>query len=237
MTAKIWAIVPAGGHGARMKLAKAKQYLMLSGSPVIEHSIKRLASVSAISRIVVGIANDDKLWEKLDFKHQKLLARVDAGTRRADTVANCLQFIVEQGGKDDWALVHDAVRPCVRPNEVQHLINEVLQDDIGGILALPLSDTLKRGSEDEDPRIVETVPRDHLWRAMTPQMFKVSALLAAIGDAKKAKCHITDEASAIEAAGKQPILVPCSPDNIKITYPQDLKMAEMILSTQLESAQ
>lgn len=217
-----------------MNMAEAKQYLLLAGRPIIEHSIKRLASVSAISSIVVGVASNDESWPILDFEHEKLLARVDAGTQRVDTVANCLQFIVEQGGEDDWALVHDAVRPCVRPNEVQHLINEVLQDGDGGLLALPLSDTLKRGNQEQGSRIIETISRDNLWRAMTPQMFKVSELLAAIGQTSKTRHQITDEASAMEAVGHQPLLVPCSPDNIKITYPQDLKMAEMILSTQLQ---
>ena len=236
MAAKIWAVIPAGGLGARMNSAKAKQYLMLNERPVIAHTLARLASVPAINRLVVGVASDDKLWRKLDIRHDKPISTVDAGLTRADTVGNCLKFIIDQGGADDWALVHDAVRPCVRADEVQGLIAQVLRDDRGGILALPLSDTLKRSNEGQDARIIETVPRDNLWRAMTPQMFKVSALLGAIEQANKAKRNITDEASAMEALGMQPLLLPCSPDNIKITYPQDLQMAEMILRTQLGAA-
>lgn len=218
-----------------MKTTEAKQYLLLDEKTVIEHTLSRLSVVPVIEKIVIGVAKNDAVWQTLHCQYETLMICVEAGPQRVETVENCLRAIVDKGGENDWALVHDAARPCVRPDEVQRLIDQVLVADTGGILAVPISDTLKRGSDDQQAKIVETVPRDQLWRAMTPQMFRVGELLAAIEHAAKHRFHITDEASAMELTGFQPLLIPCSPDNIKITFPDDIQFAEMILRAQAQT--
>jgi len=237
MNHKIWAIVPAGGTGSRMNTVIPKQYLALNGRSVIEYTLGRLCKCDSVSQLVVGIANNDVHWPQLTFENKKPAAVVEAGVERVDTVENCLRFIIQQGGAEDWALVHDAARPCVRAVEIEALIEAVSEHTQGGILAVPLTDTIKRsGKAGMVGRILETVPRDELWRAMTPQLFKAGDLLRAIKNARSRGVPVTDEASAMEAAGVQPLLVPCSPDNIKITLPQDIQFAQMILQAQQEEA-
>lgn len=239
MSTRIWAVVPAGGSGSRMNATVPKQYLLLNGAPILHHTLNRLSQVESIAGLVVGIARGDEYWQKSAFIHPKLVATVEAGEHRVDTVLNCLLELEKRGAStaDDWALVHDAARPCVRPDEIARLMNTCLRERSGGILALALSDTIKRAiNVDGSLRVKQTVSRDNLWRAMTPQLFKISDLLAAIQSAKSNKLEITDEASAMEAAGFQPLIVPCSSDNIKITYPEDLRLAEMILAVQKSTA-
>ncbi len=237
MSGKIWAVVPAGGVGSRMNSAIAKQYLALHGRPLILRTLERLFEVSDIDALVLGVAVDDAHWPALAYQHSKLAAVVTAGAERVDTVAQCLRYIVEQGGENDWALVHDAARPCVRSEDIRALIKTVLQQQRGGILAVPLSDTIKRGVPDREIACVEkTVSREHLWRAMTPQMFPVGTLLSAIEAGQRSGYEMTDEASAMEACGEKPLLLPCAPDNIKITLPQDLALAGMILRAQQDDA-
>ena len=232
MTKRVWAVVPAGGVGSRMGTALPKQYLRLMGTPVIQYTLERLCECASVDRLVLGISRNDPHWAALGYQHPRLAAVVDAGQERVDTVENCLRAIEEQGGAEDWALVHDAARPCVRPDEIDRLIDTVRQRGEGGILAVRVSDTIKRSHRESTPRILETVPRDALWRAMTPQLFRVGELLNAIQHAREAGAVITDEASAMEAAGVQPLLLSCSPDNIKITLPRDIQFAEMILRAQ-----
>lgn len=233
MVAKIWAVVPAGGVGTRMNCEVPKQYLQLAEQPVIVHTLDRLCRMQSVDCLVVGVAKQDKHWRSLEYQSSKLAGVVDAGKERVDTVENCLKHIVANGGQNDWALVHDAARPCVRTTEIQYLIDTVLRLNKGGILAVPLSDTIKRGVPDSgDALILETVLRDNLWRAMTPQIFKVAELLSSIELARAKSLLLTDEASAIEAVGGQPLLVVCSPDNIKITLPQDIALARLILEAQ-----
>ena len=234
MAAKIWAVIPAGGAGTRMAAEQPKQYLMLYRKPMIEHTLTRLAGINEIDRLVVGIAKSDTQWQELDFPSKQRVTPVEAGRQRVDTVENCLRYIVRAGGRKDWALVHDAARPCVRPMEIRNLLKAVIQTDSGGLLALPMSDTLKRGIRVDvhSVRAIDTIPRENLWRAMTPQMFKVGSLLSAIEYARQQGIEMTDEASAMEATGMQPLLIPCSPDNIKITLPNDIQFAEMIIKAQ-----
>lgn len=233
MARRIWAVIPAGGVGSRMDAKVPKQYMLIDAQPMLLRTLKRVCDIESVSKLVIGIAKEDAHWPRLSFSHPKLAEIVNAGASRVDTVLNCLLKIESLGAADDWALVHDAARPCVRQAEVSGLINTCLSENTGGILALPLSDTIKRAQAASRPsRIETTVSREHLWRAMTPQLFKVGELLSAIQSAKKSGANITDEASAMEAAGFQPLLVPCSPDNIKVTYPQDITFAEMILKTQ-----
>jgi len=233
MRARIWAVIPAGGVGSRMHRTTPKQYLMLGGMSVIEHTLARLSQLDSVARIMLGVSKFDSHWSRLNYHHVKLAGVVEAGAERVDTVENCLQQIIAQGGEQDWALVHDAARPCVRAGDIQTLIDCVIETRQGAILAVPLSDTIKRGSATSGVASIEqTVPRENLWRAMTPQMFKVGALLSAIQYARKAGVELTDEASAMEATGGAPLLIPCAPDNIKITLPQDIAMAETILLAQ-----
>lgn len=233
MRQKIWAIVPAGGIGSRMNSAIPKQYLPLNGCTVIEQTLARLCACDSVNQLLIGIAKNDTYWQQSGFENKKLTAVVEAGAERVNTVENCLRYIEQQGGAEDWALVHDAARPCVRVAEMDALIEAVVGHAEGGILAVALSDTIKRGEQtDTANKILQTVPRDDLWRAMTPQLFKVGDLLSAIQTARARNVLITDEASAMETAGVQPLLIPCSPDNIKITLPQDIQFAQMILQAQ-----
>ncbi len=234
MAVKIWAVIPAGGVGTRMLAGQPKQYLSLHRKPLVEHTIARLARVPQIDRMVIGIAKSDTQWRNLDFPEKQHVTPIEAGSQRVDTVENCLRYIIREGGQQDWALVHDAARPCVRPSEIQNLIEAIIQANSGGLLALPMSDTLKRGAQVDSQavRVIDTIPRENLWRAMTPQMFKVGELHAAIVRARGQGVQITDEASAMEAFGVQPLLIPSSPDNIKITHPDDIRFADMILSAQ-----
>ncbi len=235
--AKIWAVVPAGGVGLRMNATIPKQYLPLIGGCVIEHALRRLCDCDLVTQLVIGVARNDTHWPQLGFEHEKLGAVVNAGPERVDTVENCLNHIVQLGGEADWALVHDAARPCVRIADINTLIEKVIGLADGGILAVPLSDTIKRsGQVGLSNTIEQTVPRDDLWRAMTPQLFKVGALLEAIQSSRAGGVLITDEASAMETQGAQTLLIPCSPDNIKITLPQDIQFAKMVLQAQDEEA-
>ncbi len=234
MPPRVWGVIPAGGVGKRMGGTIPKQYLSLLGAALIQRTLERIGAVPAVNALVVGIAKQDSFWGALAFEHPKLSAVVDAGAERMDTVANCLTNISKMGGDKDWALVHDAVRPCVRIEDVERLIAAVNTRD-GGILAVPLSDTIKRGGRQDKAgksQIDATVSRQGLWRAMTPQLFRVDDLLNAIQQAKREGKDITDDASAMEAAGFKPSLISCSPDNIKITLPQELAFAEMILNAQ-----
>jgi len=216
-----------------MNSALPKQYLDMQGRSVIARTLDRLLAVNELDALVVGISGQDEYWRALAYESTRPLEVVSAGLERVDTVANCLNYIVACGGEHDWALVHDAARPCVRVDEIEQLIQVVRKTGQGGILAVPLSDTVKRSVVDTQPsRIRQTVPRTHLWRAMTPQLFKVGDLLSAIKAAQAASLEITDEASAMEFAGEQPLLLVCSPDNLKITLPQDLVLASLILQAQ-----
>lgn len=230
-------MVPAGGTGSRMHAAIPKQYLRVDGRPVIEHTLERICQSPLVDQVVVGIAQADLNWAELEYNNYKLAAVVAAGAERSDTVENCLQYIVECGGEGDWALVHDAARPCVREADIKRLVESVIGHADGGILALPLSDTIKRGGRNFAASVIlETVSRDGLWRAMTPQLFVVGELLSAICQARVNGLSLTDEASAMEETAARIVLVPCSPDNIKITLPQDIHFAEMILRAQQHEA-
>ena len=216
-----------------MNAAIPKQYLPVGGRLVIEHTLARICQCSSVNRVVVGIASADLEWPQLNLNYEKLTAVVEAGTERSDTVANCLRYIVGHGGEADWVLVHDAARPCIRVSDIERLLAAVIGYADGGILALPLSDTIKRGGQNTTARIIlETVSREGLWRAMTPQLFKAGELLSAIEQARLSGVSLTDEASAMELTAAQTMLVSCSPDNIKITLPQDIQFAEMILHGQ-----
>ena len=228
------ALVPAAGSGSRMHAlsgrAMPKQYLPLAGQPMIRHALATLCAVPAIAKVFVVLAPDDALWpaDAMAALGPKLHVLRCGGDTRAQSVANGLRAMAnELGGEaeigDDWVLVHDAARPCLTVVMVETLIAEVGEDDAGGLLAVPVADTLKRA--DENGRVHQTVPRDGLWQAQTPQMFRHRLLLDALDFAPQ----VTDEASAIETLGHLPRLVAADASNLKVTYPLDLQLAEWIL--------
>ena len=220
---EFYALVPAAGLGARMGHELPKQYLPLAGQPMIAHALNTLCSSPDISTVFVVLAPDDKLFHTYDWSRfgDKLQPLFCGGERRSDTVLNGL--IASELEPDDWVLVHDAARPCLTQERLAKLIAELRDDAVGGILAVPVADTLKRA--DDMGRIARTEDRAGLWQAQTPQMFRAGLLAQALQSAPQ----VTDEASAIEALGLHPKLVPGEPTNFKVTYPQDLLLAELLL--------
>lgn len=227
---KYWGIVPAAGVGKRMQADRPKQYLSLNGTTVIEQTLMRLLQVTQISAVVVAISNEDPYWPKLDISKNTRIITAAGGKERADSVLSALHLIADQASEDDWVLVHDAARPCVTAKDIELLINELNAHDVGGILALASHDTLK--SVNEDLTIRDTVDRTKIWRALTPQMFRYSALRNALQEAADKGWIMTDDASAMELQGKQPMIIAGRADNIKITRPEDLALAQFYLEQQ-----
>jgi 2-C-methyl-D-erythritol 4-phosphate cytidylyltransferase len=225
---KFWGIVPAAGVGKRMQADRPKQYLELAGKTVIEQTLSRLLQADVFEAIAVAISSDDPYWPQLPIaKHEKILTAA-GGKERADSVLSALKSISSKASDDDWVLVHDAARPCITPSDIHHLIACLIHDDVGGILALSSHDTLKNV---QDGRIAGTLDRNHIWRALTPQMFRYGLLKNALKEAE-GNPAITDEASALELKGLQPKIVEGRPDNIKITRPEDLPLAQFYLEQQ-----
>jgi 2-C-methyl-D-erythritol 4-phosphate cytidylyltransferase len=230
---EIWALVPAGGRGLRMQAPLPKQYLPLLGRPVILHTLERLCTHPRVRGVMAGISDQDRHWQALIpmiANLPKFLGKYSGGETRAHTVLNGLKALSKHAKSEDWVLVHDAVRPCLRHADVDNLISAVGDGPEGGLLAFPVSDTVKR--VDNEGRVVETVRREGLWRAATPQMFRIGALANALESALLRRIEITDEASAIEATGGHPRVVACHADNIKITLSEDLALAELYLKQQ-----
>ena len=221
---KFVALVPAAGSGSRMGGSLPKQYLPLLDRPLIEHTLRALALHPRIERVYVVLPPDDKVWDELDIRNGKLTVLRCGGEARAQSVANGLKAIAAEVAADDWILVHDAARPCLRVEHIDRMLAELADDEVGGILAVPVADTLKRSGAGQ--RIAETVPREGLWQAQTPQMFRHGLLLKAL---EAAGSLVTDEASAIEFMGLQPKLVEGDARNLKVTYPRDLELAVLIL--------
>lgn len=224
----LWAVVPAAGVGKRMNADIPKQYLPLAGATVIEQTLSRLLEIPGLSGIVVAIGADDGWWQSTVYANHDKVYRVDGGSERADSVFNALKYLQTVADDDDWAVVHDAARPCVRHTDIDRLIDSCKTDPVGAILGMPVRDTMKQA--DADQRISATLPRENLWHAFTPQMFRFGILTDAIERALEAGYQVTDEASAMEFAGYLPLLVEGSADNIKITRPEDLALAEFYLS-------
>ena len=223
---KIFALVPAAGQGTRIGEAVPKQYLPLAGKPMMFHSIEALAAVPRITRIHVCLSPLDRHWGAHDWSalSDKVEAIFCGGVHRADTVLNALKHLESRIAKDDWVLVHDAARPCINTELVEQFLDELADDQVGGLLAMPLSDTLK--SADENLRVAATIPRRNLWRAQTPQMFRYELLRRGL----EKKPGATDEAEAVESIGySAPRLVQGESTNIKVTFAEDLAIAEMIL--------
>jgi 2-C-methyl-D-erythritol 4-phosphate cytidylyltransferase len=217
------ALVPAAGFGARMGHESPKQYLPLAGQPMIFHALTTLCACEQISTVFVVLSPEDTQFRLHDVSRfgLKLQPLYCGGATRAESVLNGL--LAAEIEPDDWVLVHDAARPCLTQNHLHKLINELRDDVVGGLLAVPVADTLKRA--DAAGRVLRTESREQLWQAQTPQMFRAGLLARALQQDKE----VTDDASAIEALGYQPKLVACEPTNFKVTYPQDLLLAELLL--------
>ena len=217
-----WAVIPAAGVGARMAADRPKQYLQLGGRSILEHSISCFLDHPGLMGLVVSVAFDDPFWPSLPCAADPRVVRVDGGRERADSVLNALLHLHAQGAADDdWVLVHDAARPNLSREDLNKLLSELADDPVGGLLAVPARDTLKR--VDKQGRAVETVDRSLIWQAYTPQMFRLGALHRALADSLVADATITDESSAMEWAGLAPRLIEGRSDNIKVTRPEDLE--------------
>ena len=217
------ALVPAAGYGARMGHELPKQYLPLAGQPLIFHALSTLCASPEIATVFVVLAPDDTQFHSYDWSRfgDRLQPLFCGGATRAESVLNGL--LASELEPDDWVLVHDAARPCLTQAHLAKLIAELRDDEVGGILAVPVADTLKRA--DEGQRIAHTEERAGLWQAQTPQMFRAGLLAQALQQCSQ----VTDEASAVEALGLRPKLVLSESTNFKVTYPQDIRMAELIL--------
>lgn len=216
------ALIPAAGHGSRFGSATPKQYLLLAGRPLLAHTLDVLCGCAGIDDVAVVISPGDEWFDGFVWPERVQVLRV-GGASRAESVANGLAALAAD--EDDWVLVHDAARCCLSPDALQRLLDDVGDDAIGGILAQPVADTVKQGKVG---RIAATVPRDGLWLAQTPQMFRAGLLAEALQDA--ANPAITDEASAIELLGHAPRLVVGEAQNFKVTWPGDLALAGAILA-------
>ena len=224
-----WIIVPAAGVGSRMGTACPKQYLPLAGKTVIENTLERLLALPDIAGIVVALSEDDQYWADLPLARHPAIYRILGGAERCHSVLNALEFLSDKASSDDWVLVHDAARPCVALGNMRELIAAVKDHPVGGILGVPVSDTLKQV---ESKIIQTTADRSLLWHAQTPQIFRFELLRNCLQRALAEDKVITDESSAVEVYGYQPIMVQGRSDNIKITRPEDLAIAAMLLQQQ-----
>ena len=224
-----WALIPAAGVGKRFGGQTPKQYLDLGGRTVIDHVLGIFAEHPAISGCVVALGPEDGWWSDSLFAAHPRVSRAPGGRERSDSVANGLALLAEIADAEDWVLVHDAARPCLAKADLETLIAELADEPVGALLAVPVHDTVKRAQGD---RVAETVPRAALWRAYTPQVFRLGLLRRALADAAAKGIAVTDEASAIELLGLRPRLIEGRPDNIKITRPDDLPLAQFFLRQQ-----
>lgn len=222
----LWCVVPAAGRGARFGGGVPKQYLPLAGKPLLLHTLERLAAHPRIAGLMVALAADDPHWPGVAALHGKPVSTCIGGGERADSVLAGLHALRAETDEDDFVLVHDAARPCVRADDITRLI--ALGVAAGGaLLAAPLRDTLKRA--DANGFCIATEPREARWRALTPQLFRHGELLAALESACAGGIAITDEAMAMERAGHRPLLVEGDESNIKVTTPADMLLAEFLL--------
>jgi len=227
---KYWGIVPAAGVGKRMQADRPKQYLPLAELTVLEQTLNRLLQVDALTAVVVAVSKEDPYWPTLEIAQNLRIYTAAGGKERADSVLSALHSLAEQANENDWVLVHDAARPCITAVDIENLIEQLNAHAVGGILALASHDTLK--SVNEDLVIVDTVDRSTIWRALTPQMFRYGELKHALEEASEKGWIVTDEASALELQGKQPKIIAGRSDNLKITRPEDLALAQFYLEQQ-----
>lgn len=228
MSERFWAVVPAAGVGRRMGGELPKQYLELQGRKVIDHSLQRLLDHPLIEQAYVALSPEDVYWQGCEHADDARVVRVAGGEERCHSVLNALRALRGEADSDDWVLVHDAARPCLSRGDLDHLIDSLRNHPVGGLLGVPVQDTLKRVVAEGG--VSETVPRRDLWQAYTPQMFRLGLLTQALSDALENNQLVTDDASAMELAGYRPQMVEGHAGNIKITRPADLALAAFYLS-------
>ncbi|QSP94247.1 2-C-methyl-D-erythritol 4-phosphate cytidylyltransferase [Marinobacter salinisoli] len=227
---KRWLIVPAAGIGRRMQAECPKQYLRIQSRFILDITLSRLLDSVAFDGCMVSLNPSDQWWVSTEASADERISTCLGGHERSDSVLAALQALSERASPDDWVLVHDAARPCVHPADLERLITVLADHPVGGLLAAPVSDTLKRGTGSDVPEVAETVDRRGLWRALTPQMFRYGLLTEALQSAGREQHPVTDESSALEFFGKMPVLVEGRTDNIKVTVPADLELAGFLLS-------
>lgn len=232
-TSRFFALIPAAGSGSRMGGELPKQYLEIAGEPMLWHAIRALCTHPSIEQVFVVLAAEDAHFARYDWTpfDAKLRRLYCGGATRAASVLNGLHAMASVSQPEDWVLVHDAARPCLAQAHLDALMTDLTNDEVGGLLAVPVADTLKRA--DPASRVLATEPRESLWQAQTPQMFRRGLLLCAL-EALGTDTP-TDEARAIEHLGLQPKLVACDATNLKVTYPQDLALAELILENRKQT--
>lgn len=225
------AVIPAAGVGARMRADRPKQYLTLLGKTVLEHTVSKLLGSGLFSHVLIAVAKDDPYFDSMAISQHPQVIRVTGGRERADSVLSALRYATEHLSAD-WVAVHDAARPCVQVDDIKKALSQVTQ--FGAILACPVRDTMKWSLDQQS--IEHTLDRSQMWHAMTPQIFPLPTLKHGLEKALENGVIITDEASVFEWLGHKPLLVTGRSDNIKITQPEDLALAEFYLSREKETA-
>jgi 2-C-methyl-D-erythritol 4-phosphate cytidylyltransferase len=230
---RYYAIIPAAGNGRRLGKKIPKQYQMINNAPMLYHSILALTESPYVEGVIIALSPNDLHFDLMDWHFtekmlDKMLITFTGGDTRQETVLNTLMAISPHMQRDDWILVHDAARPGLETNLVEKLISSIGENDVGGILAVPVADTLKR---ETGGYIIETQEREHLWQAQTPQMFRFATLWQGLQIAQST----TDEASAIESMGFAPKLIEGNHANFKVTYPEDLKVIEAMMQAKINN--
>ncbi len=228
--ARYWAVVPAAGVGLRMGSDVPKQYLPLNGGTVLEHTLQTLLNNSRIVGICLALSPDDRWWGRSTLAKNPKIVTVHGGEERCHSVLNALRKLQGTAGPEDWVLVHDAARPCLRADDLDLLMDSLTDHQVGGLLGVPVRDTMKR--TDGTATVNDTIAREGLWHAYTPQMFRFDTLGRVLQDAIDNGQIVTDDASAIELAGMHPQMIEGHDDNIKITRPEDLDLASFYLQQQ-----
>jgi len=225
-----WAVIPAAGVGRRVGASTPKQYLDLAGRPVIEWSLGLFPDHPQISGVCVALDPADRFWSRTAFADHPRVRRVDGGAERCHSVLNALELLAQEADAADWVLVHDAARPCLHRDDLDRLLAALPDHPVGGLLGVPVRDTMKQAGE--GGAIRRTIPRDALWHAFTPQLFRLGLLHRALRAALDQDFPVTDDAAAVELLGLEPMLVEGHADNIKITRPEDLPLADFYLRQQ-----
>ena len=232
MSSSVWAVVPAAGSGSRMAAEVPKQYLLVNGIPILEHTLRALLACPDIRGLVVVLDPSDRRADSVESLSDPRVFRAAGGRERADSVLSGLRAVAPYARPDDWVLVHDAARPCISVAVLRDLIDHTLERGVGTVLAQASTDTLKRVSSGD--RVNETVDRRVIWRAQTPQMFRLGELETALSSALTDQLPITDESMAMELSGFPVSIIEGPSTNIKVTLPVDLEFAEIILRRMAE---
>lgn len=228
MTERVWLVLPAAGVGSRMQADCPKQYLTINQRYLIDHTLNSVLSYAQFAGIALVLSEQDGYWPHSEYANHPAIQRVNGGSERCYSVLNGLRHLQQQAAPNDWVLVHDVARPCLRHSDLDKLLAN--QHPAGAILAVPVRDTMKRANAQQ--QIDHTVERQQLWHALTPQKFRFEQLLTALEHCLQQGIEVTDEASALEAVGQQPALVEGRGDNIKVTRPEDLALAQFFLTQQ-----